>query len=352
MSKGQINMGLNWVYVAIVGGLIILLAIIIVSNIQSESEKDIINNIKNELRNFFTTAGTTEKTLFKMTMPSKPLYYTDCSTGITVGSFGGPAVDENMKNVFLPNIVKSEIGHIWLWTIDWDVPYHTENFVFMASPEVVYIIVDDGNYAYDLLDDPVHKIPDNITRIKTDNLFNLNFNEMQMIEGAYQVNIISFDNDFSVPLDINKAVEKVYKTRFYEINHGLDGYGKVEFGEWSGSSWINEGVSDFFGRAMAYGAIFSDDLEHYECGLKYGLEKLKGVTEVYQKRMEKIYEDLGDDECIWYIALRTTGGNALEDLDNYLSQLETGDVEDYYTYSTSVSQTNDELELQGCPKIY
>ena len=199
------------------------------------------------------------------------------------------------KLIFSPLIIK---GNLLAWTQEWNYPFSVTN--------VFYLIGVNDEYKYKTnIDGFGGRIPDDFT-----------------------VNFVNSGQDVTITPSLDDPE--------------------------SGTVEINGEDYPYFGMAMAYGAIFSDD---YKCLLGRSLTQLKSLAQVYSEKAKVLSVPGCDYERIGQ-ALRNFEGN----IDGYLCILNEEPncpnidpdmmINNIISYKKQIEAMNRDLDGDGCVVVF
>jgi len=168
-------------------------------------------------------------------------------------------------NVFAPSILEG--NSIISITRGWGIPYLVSNLVYLTNPRIRYVFV--GN---DFAEDIHKSLPSEISK----DYYN-NFNTIKN-KNDEEIRIVFFDQVPEVPSGFEG--EKVTALKV----SGDKYKGSVEFFDVEDNKFVNKGTSYYIRESTLLGAIFSDDIENYECVMENVFEKLNVVSQVYERK--------------------------------------------------------------------
>jgi len=302
-KKAIIEAQVTWVFILIVGVIILLFFFGIAQKQKQISDLKMSAALLNQLDGILTGAEVSAGTASLIPIPKIDIEIENCD------SFSVGSATKSLKSriVFSPDLIKGR--QLIAYNLDWSVPYRVTNFLYLTSPEVRYIFINPPSDFYESLPEIMNKeivtAPNDI-----DNKNN------------YKVKFVFLNSNTDSFLDIAKS----WGAEISAINISNN---KVSF--YNGSEWSSElNCND---TASLIGAIFAEDAEQYKCAMKKADEKFKIVTEIHQRRLIKLNETLQEGTC----------KNLIENLiNNFISLLDTdGKV-----------QANEELQQYSCPTIY
>jgi len=307
--KGIVEAQLTWVFVLIVGAVILLFFIGIAQKQKEIADMKTSANLLQQLDGILTGAEVSSGTASLINIPKMDIEI-DCN------SFSVEGITKQLKTriVFAPDLIKGR--QLITYNLDWSVPYRVSNFLYLTSPEVRYILVDDTGTLAEELNESLPEIM-NKEIYRSGDIF-------LQDKGNYKVRFIFLDKSQS-SITSNLARAREWEGEISAINIKEDG--TIDFYNSSGSSYANE---DFTGKAQKIGAVFAENAAQYECAKIKAKEKLEIVTEIYQDRLIELNKTISDSTCKNLLAYTLPG---LTDI-------------------IGVETRNNALQLQSCPTIY
>src|SRR3989338_6564442 len=140
-KKGVIEVQFNWVFIIIIGAVILAFFVSMSMKQKGASEEKLSITIAEHMKTILTSAEVTERSVNLITVPNKDITY-ECGTGFSVSSMAS----FNPKIIFAPSPLKSQSQKLITWSLDWNVPFRVTNFLYLTSPDILYILVHDfGN---------------------------------------------------------------------------------------------------------------------------------------------------------------------------------------------------------------
>ncbi len=292
MKKGAIEIQFNWVFVLIVGALI-LVFFINISNVQRRNaDQQLAFELLSKVDLIMSGALTIPQTGQVFDMPNLP-FNIECNRISTLG------VSRQFpdKVVFGPDTLQGR--QLVVYSQNWNVPYKIANFLYMTTSNVRYVIVSgpDVQVAVDFYE----SLPDNITK------------EVAVINDAgftdqnnYRVRLIFLSeihaktNTKELPEFLKKmpdnAVSGVY---INEDEQFVQYYEKEDFG--GEKKLVLKGAPiKIYKQPMIIGAVFSADKDEFNCSVTKAFEKLHYVSEVYAEKETALNQEYVDsylDEC-------------------------------------------------------
>ncbi|MFH1408910.1 MAG: hypothetical protein ABIH34_03310 [Nanoarchaeota archaeon] len=353
MRRGVIQIQFAWVFILIVGAIMLVFFFSFSQRLKSSAEGEHLLEVRQKLSSILSNAKQSTGTFFKIQLPKEELIAT-CN-GITLGDFDAIDVGE----AFSPDLIQSIKGETYLWIQDWNIPFKVENFIYITTPEVRYVIVDDkdsqkADVLFDLL-------PDAITKEKLEITTNLNdvMNGIQE-KRNYKVRIVYIGTETpdAVPPLLSSPDESDITALKIEPeihpDYGVyDTHGTVTFYENQERMFVKvEEPKPYVGQAMVYAAVFAERYDHYKCVMERAFVRLKQVTEVIRDRSDALDSYYGNNEGECYDpSFYDVGNNGLNTLLNLGEFTEQG-VIDIHSARHTLEGKNHGLKIASCPLIY
>jgi hypothetical protein len=365
MKKGVIEVQFNWIFILIIGALILAFFVSIVSKQKDLSEKKTGAKLAYDLETITTGAEVSKGTAQTINMPGLGITFAakDCLRQYTIG--GGTRVYKE-RIIFAPTLIDG--SRLIAWTLPWDIPYRITNFLMITSPNMRYVLVnDDGSQATASFIRSINKtvpntvfkdIPSGIGSVKD--------------EGNYKVRFVYFSTSPpgsgpSFPNNFQKLKDLAVSALWVQYDPNADRAALI-FYKKSGSAFVETGETYSLGRPSLYAAIFTDDYLIYNCNMREAFKKMYFVTKVFENRTKSLSDLMGTTSvCNNYyaealspsapsglmITMRTTAKGLSSSLPGPTSDADIGSI---YTAafdpSAGLVRVNANLQLHSCPEIY
>lgn len=314
-SKKGFAIAFNWIFVVIVGAIILIFFVRFAFQHKATSEqlttRQIVTTIDDSLNAFSNSLKSNKDISFGLT------------TEIRFGCEDISSLDYSKKSnkiIFSPKILKGK--KIQAWTQLWEFPFAVDNFFYLANEKTRFYLIYDStsfNFVKNL------KIPERFSVLKTSSL-NLN-NVKRETSTLENVNFIFFTN----PKNIDEIFEKIPQANIIEINQDKN---KITF-------YPNKEKLFYLGEEMMYGAIFSPSHESYKCLLEKSLTKLSMMSDLYSEKAYLLFLKNKNPSC-QYMQLK----NILKAFSN------SAEKETLYEYAEKINQQNKNLNENDCPTIF
>jgi hypothetical protein len=349
MKKGVIEVQFNWIFVLIVGAVILAFFVSIVVKQKDLSSGRIGTKLATDLETITTGAEVSKGTAQLIKIPNTVIEFQspDCVRSYSIGGWNKMYRE---KLMFAPSRIEGR--DLLAWTLDWSLPYRVTNFLFLTSPYMRYIIV--ANAGDELAKRVNRTLPTEMYRDFTEDPNTINN------QNNYMVRLVFFSND---PDDVvvPNSLEDM-DNRDVSALHVLSTYpyetGQVRFYVKRGDVFdqVEQNVS-FMGIESLYGAVFTDDRELFVCNMRSAFKKMCFVTDIIQNRTATLLNDFSSSSCSndYFLSLdgplRNLYSNATYMSGNYGGASEE-QVQAIYAAAVQLGQHNNNLEMQSCPDIY
>ncbi|MBT4647427.1 hypothetical protein HOA56_00035 [archaeon] len=392
-KRGVLVIQFNWMYVMVIGAVIIIFFVMLANNIRKNSNESLNFDILNYMDEIFVGIETSSQVEHSINLPGVDLRV-DCQ-GYTIKNSRHEGKSLKNRIVFSPDLLTKEIVS---YTLYFEAPFKTSFFLFLTSKQMQYVPLDDDltdseSYANQL----VNELPENLNLYYDDPETKEMISEFSDYEedNHYKIKFIMFDTDpdDSYPAasidkgktknrDISLIVidpnEDTFKIDEYDTNKPElsfpDGSGEVKFYTYNGEEFVRDDSADevypppapsfgYLNKATLFGAIYSQDAYNYDCNMAKGLKRLSLMSEMLNSRIEHIektdedFNDLG--ECSGFYEeskklLYDSGSEGtIQSIANRqdISEEHLNKLFDFI-YENGLVFYNDELQQKSCPMIY
>jgi|TARA_Y100000031_G_C8231409_1_gene391073 hypothetical protein len=339
-KKGAIEIQFNWIFVLIIGAVILIIfsSIILKQKGVSETSKNvlILNNLDAILSGSETSAGTVNM----IRMPETEIEFSCKSYSI-----GELSKQIDVMNVFSPKIL--EDSNLISMTLDFSMPYRIINLIYLTEPQYRYILI--GEEDNELKNQIIQMLPDEIFFEEFSDVNDVNY------RGEDKTRFVFFDVSVALPPDFFDVPDK--DVNALRIDGTLES-GNIEFFQKEGNDFTssgsqNLGSSNYLGTKTLLGAIISDDKEIYECSMKDIFEKINIVTDIYKEKTERIKQIYSqeNDRCS---AFEQTiySLDHLNKISLASEEFKSTNIGTMSQAATDLRSQNRQAQLQSCATIY
>jgi hypothetical protein len=360
-KRGDVDVQFNWMFVIIIGALILLLAVSFVTSQKKNADTIISTQIIRFTNSVITHSGSTSGKTEFITLQKD--IGTTCSSdtcrpsgGCTSELYVMPkslqaSISTSIEPIFSSSLISGQ--EMMTWTMDWTMPYRTTNFIYLTSDKARYIFV--GEEGDPLMGEIYAGLPatmnnkERVTSADLDSIRDRN---------NYKVKLIFFNTDPILPASLqNLPAKEVSAVKIIPNSAAPTEIGSAVFYKKSGSGLIQQQETFYLGRASLYGAIFAEDSESYICNLKKALIRLGIVSELYQKKLVSLplNPDL-NPVCIPYYQSTIQPIDDIMDMldpeNDLMRNMQLADAQALYAASNQIVSTNNALKTKSCPVIY
>lgn len=369
MKRGAIEVQFNWIFILIIGAIILLFFFAIIKTQKGISEKKISATVRRDIKAILTGAGVSTGTASLVEVPKIKVDY-DCE---------GYSIQETSPIKPVVSFSPDSIVDIklMLWALDWNIGYRVTNFLYITSPNIRYILVfESGSIQQHTFVDIINEtLPSKYIEEKKDKNILMNKEKAKLVSGQlkdlqdnlfinknnYKVKFVFFNEDPS-GLFINE-LEDMEDEDVTAINiipddpkciNNLDCFGTVTYYTKDNDKFQNyDGNSYYIKLPSLIGAVFSN-LETYNCSMKDAFKRLQLVTEIYLNKTRVLKEYYSDSETYSATCLNimTEIETVLQDINSYSDSFSETNVEDIYDEINTLEDLNDRAIKLSCTEIY
>src|SRR3989344_3150872 len=276
-KNAVIQVQLNWIFVTIIGAIILFFFITIVTKQKDISETQLTDEIVRDLDDLITGAQVATGGASEIPIPDVKLEfacneYRVNNQRLPIGS----------RIVFGPS--KIEDRSVVVWSVPWNLPYKVTDFLFITAPNIKYVFAYDFEkpHAQQYHDIFLNYIPDQINKIEVDIADDKKIECSN--ENSYKTKIIAIGDEVYPPdFAVNEKTTIVQVPRYNSnINHFTD---PIEFWQYDGRDWFElEGQTTFIDKSSLMGAMFSDNIDDYKCVMVKVFQNLNALNKVHMQR--------------------------------------------------------------------
>lgn len=349
MKKAVIEVQFNWIFVLIVGALILAFFLGIVLKQKELSQGKLGVRLAADLETITTGAEVSKGTAQPIRVPGLGIHF-DSEGCLRRYTIGGGTKQYKEKIIFAPSRIEGT--EVLAWTLDWNLPYRITNFLYLTSPFMRYILVAAA------FDD----FAANINNTLPDRVYKEVISDPTAVQDQnnYKVRLIFFPT-YTGQIIVPNSLEymKNEDVTALSITASDPQHTTVEFYEKSGTNFQHVGTVDTAQLESLYGAIFTDDYEMYYCNLREAFRKMYLVTTVIHNRTNMLYNEVSlSSGCIDEYAFALTSLDTLyaesqglySEFPGGLSGTRIDTVLD--EAFVNLEQYNKNLQLQSCPEMY
>lgn len=356
-KRGAIEVQFNWIFVLLVGGLIIAFFFVIINKQMAASELETQITVQTKLNNIMQKAKEDPNTLYTLTVSDVILKSGSCTEGLYINDNRNLRIE--IDSAFSPDLIASQRANVMLWVLPWEMPMHVMNFMYVTNKDVRYIFVDDGNWGDDshaelAFNDPYNpSFPEDLTG----ELVQSFPSGAGADRNNYKIRIVFFEEP--VPATVPEWMKNydLSAVSIVPTDGGLDGHGDVKYYSMDDAGNLqNDGETEFIGRASLFGAIIAENKESYECVMNNALNRLNIIADIYEKRsgeLQTYYDDIdykglgtGNHPCASgiYDSAESAFGN--------MESKGITDAGDIYSQAKSITELSQKTKIKSCANVY
>jgi hypothetical protein len=222
--------------------------------------------------------------------------------------------------VFAPETVKVKPGTpLMIWSLEWEYPFRTTYVTYITGVYTKYYFMDTPFLKSLYNDENKWSFPNNVIK-----------------ELISAVDEIKDENYERIILVTNSADSELDSDIIQVVISGNDNTGTIT---------INGDNTVYYGREMLLGAIFTADIESFNCNQDKAFKRMQKVAEVLENKTAELAISGVPSRCrIYYINAETMFSG--------ITSLENAQANFYNINDLSLATINNDLEKASCPTIY
>lgn len=351
MKKGQINLQFNWIYVLIIGAIILVGGLSIIPKLIKYSTNSYVTNVKMYIGSMLKTNQLNVQGEDLIELGGAQIEFT-CDYYLIVESDLGPVPLRDI--IFSPSLIS---GNLLGYSRYFVLPYKTEFFNFITSSNVKYILKDSPSMI-----GLNTSLPKNINKIVVQN-----YNEVDN-ENYDKIRYITFDNIPSVSQlgnlkkikdkDISLLKITPLDPEFSAFSNGdlledrfkneyrIYDFGKVSYYIKQENSFVLVEDVYYLDESSLIAAVYSEDPTRYKCGMQKSFENLRRTA---QTKLERINQLSQIKHCPYsYPEGRLQKIIGLTSNIKHTKEF----YNDLYNYGVQLIKDNKVLVKLSCPPVY
>lgn len=298
-KKGVIEVQFNWIFVIFIGALILIFFTTLVIKSKSTAETRIQATISRDLAAILSGAEVSIGTVNTVAIPKVDIEY-ECDK-FTIGRIPRPIRN---KIFFTPDIIRGR--YIITWALDWSVPFRVTNFLFLTSPEVRIVFLENtGEPKSRALANKIREVmPEKIlyefadTGNTGEGPFNGSWQTEITDNNNYKVRFIFLDpvGDSDPPTEVATGPDPSLNDRdltFVWIG-GTEDFGKVTyFKKQPGATVYTSTQGWYIDDTSFLSTIFAEDGELHNCNMGKAFTRLVLIADIYATRSDQLATSYG-----------------------------------------------------------
>jgi len=330
MKRG-VEIQFNWIFIAIIGGIILIISLTIVPRIKNEARQRLISDVQAHLDNMLNSINFDTQSENEFPLVDEDVVFT-CNS-YKIGD--GQELPTHYHSIFSPQVIKTRM---YGYSLPFEFPFKTTYLSYITSPEVTYYIKesDKGQILFDMIPQVTKKL---ITSYSIQQY------------GGYKVRFITFG---TLPSSFPKAPKKLEGNITFVVVEDTDDrfpntFGRVRYYDLVGTQFKEVGDAYFLDSATFLGSIYSDSNELYKCNLNKALERWSFVLQIKLDKVKELKTHPDLKHCPYE--------DSIDLLDDTIFKLkEIQDTKQYYKEmfdaANKIRDENIMLERLSCPVIY
>ena len=300
-KKAQLELGFNWIYMLVAGGVILLFFVGIVVKEKFKAEESLGQDLVRTMESLFTGAQVSEKTKNVIDIGGLADFtlYFDCEDQVT--TYGLKETSARAENIVDPIFSPKELKATKMiaWSLPYNFPYKVADMLFITSSNTKYFLY--SGITTDLFLKEFLKATG--TEFNTQQLNSEK--EYQTLDPGnnFQIRIVDFTGQLITPTKktIPSNLQKFDNAKVSAIV--FSGKNTFDYYQKQGTIWTKKTVlplrvislSDQRDAAK-YAAIFAQDKEMYRCNMKKAFARMKYFTDIYQSKAKTVIDHYSQDK--------------------------------------------------------
>jgi hypothetical protein len=350
-KNGAIEVQMNWIFIAIIGTIILLFFVGVAVKQRSASHQRLVGDIVKDLDSYISGALSSMQAATIIPIPDFELEF-DCNEYRIEGQ-------RNLlesRAVFATDSISPNDRQLIVWSLPWNMPYLVTNFLYVTGPGVKYVFAYKqsqepkyGEFYEEIMTDKINKEK---VYIDANNKIDLsdekNYKLKIIVLGGQQVTLPQFAYNEKTTLMIvspfDTSVQKypVGNIDYYQYDKSIRNFQK-------------EGDTvTFIGIPSLVGAIFSDSRENFACTMEKAIRNLNVVNRVVTEKVKLLSNKTTEQQLGCSIYYGTVELGNLDKMNNatQVPSLWMNKVSDIVNTANMLDIRNSIIEQQSCPLLY
>lgn len=360
-KKAEIQVSMHWIFILIIGAIILTFFITVSVKQKSISDEKLLLEFRKGLNSYISGAQTSSQSATLLPNLESDIYYgcfvssvnNRCNCKFEIEKKGRVAFQTRERVVFSTSHLPKDEEEMLVWNLEWRMPYPVTNFLYMTSPGERVIVGYEPLYEAaveefydDSLSDKLNKelVPASGERLE--------FRD----QGDYKIRILYFGN--SVPKIPGFAMTKDTVIIIASPLDPLGSYrgipkGTVSFYRYdkNSNSFVLDGdQTNYVGIPSLVGAIFSDNVQDYNCAMQSAFRNLNSVNKVFMQRV-KLLDQSGRCTAFYgpdHLALFNSVNENTKDPSDWQNT----ELADLLSVVDELEKQNEIIGAQSCPLLY
>jgi hypothetical protein len=341
--KAQIEIHFNWIFVLLIGGVILFFFFTVIGNQKKQADVEIASDLVGSLDSVFSTITSNPDTVDSFPFIRANLEFLcdiDENQMMTSHYFiqGVGPVDTRYTAIYSP--AKLEGSNITSWTQTWKIPFETTVITYLANERTLFLFIIDAE------GEPLLKLYNELPRqFKKTRVTSGDISTFQ-IKGYDRYIIITEKSVVPPPVIADKAYTRIVTiTDTTELDEGT-----VKFSH----KGTTTSPIPYYSKQLFWGAVFAEDEQAYYCNTYKALSRLKQLSSIMSARSTAMQVQITDVQCqSFYTSAITSFTNlATLDLKLYPESLEYIPNTIKTEQESLIQQEKYARRVHECPYIY
>ena len=363
-KKGQVEITFNWIYILIAGTVILLFFVGLVYKQKAVSEEKLTIEVVEILDSILRGASVAEKTKNFVNTGGIAGYTLQFSCDEGVSNYGIKDSSFQEENAVTPIFSLPEIQspRLIFWSLPYKLPYKIIDLLFITSANTNYVFLGANNFVNEFLDATTESDP--FLKISTEVKQNI---EEVTAGGNTYLRLIDVDGThISENMELSANLKNLDEERItavvFKSAQSVDFF-IAQNGKWKKTNFNSINLVSLGGErdAAKYAAIFAGNDKIYECNMEKAFKRMVYLDEVYQGKVEDLvtfYQQSGVNNknvCLTHL-INAPEQNLRTLLGTHHARARScvlgSNCEDLVEPSEKIITVNDNLESEGCVKLY
>lgn len=356
-QKGEVQVSLHWIFVIIIGAIILVFFISLVVQQKRISETNQLLELRKTVNSYIEGGRSVERGTIPISTFGSDLSFEcqsiddSCSCSLL---FDEKVSLDTKSNVVFTSSSFKNTEELLLSTLPWDLPYKVTNFVYLINPDERFIFVYDSS--------------DPLLKKKVEDIFNNELPdsiEKELISSNLRDPIIFDDTNFpktkivifgrlpndKIPLLPNFVMnENTFVVNIPFVISDNDRINFYSYDKLSDNFKLSQN-SFYIGVSSLMGAIYSDNSQNYDCSMQSAFRNLNTVNKIQLERV-KILSSSGYCSGAFYGSSHQEPFNTINSLSSNPSKWGDSDFPTLIRTVDDLKKLNNNIENQACPLLY
>lgn len=355
-KRADVSAQFNWIFILIIGAIILTFFITIVSKQKTQAEEQISLNVVMAFKTILQSSIVKERVTQMILLPKYDMeFYCDIDTCTDQGCNSGYRVkgssidiSSDFMAIFSPEYIHGK--KMITYSFDWNLPYRVENILILTTDNYRYVLINDSDQRKSALFLTVK--PDNLTMdvVKESALSSIRD------ENHYNVRYIFFNKQTMSPAnmiqpDPGKVNVSAVNVVFDSANFGHIDYYRLDQGSLSKTGTVN-----FFDNATMLAGIFSENQVYYNCNMIKAFNRAQRLSLIYAKKLSNLEEKYyNETEGCGFVFYKKDPAQKIYDLSRAIivkKSINQTDSQKLYESMQKLAEINKKARDMSCPVIY